>query len=60
MASMNSLNDVLNSAPPFGIEVLTAAELDAVAGGPLTGPGLADSNTTSVCSTDGSDEPGTR
>jgi len=63
MASITSLNDALSSAPPFGIEILSAAELDAVSGGDgEIGRGLSggDSNTTSVCSTDGSDEPGTR
>jgi hypothetical protein len=60
MAFVTSLNDALKSVPPFGMEVLTAAELDAVAGGfdSESGIGPADSNTISMVSTDGNDEPG--
>ena len=55
------LSEELTSAPPFKMEVLTAAELDAVSGGWEEGQGYsADSSVcTSQCHVDGNMETGT-
>lgn len=59
MSSLLDLNEALQDAPDFEIEVLTAAELDLVAGGPDLYLDGCISGTCSQCSTDGSDEGGT-
>lgn len=55
-----TLSDQLRRAPKFDIEVLTAAELDAVVGGgPFEGQEALNSTTVSMCAADGNMEPGT-
>ena len=55
------LNEKLMGAPAFKIEVLTAAELDSVAGGPFEDNQISGdcSCTVSQCHVDGNNEPGT-
>lgn len=56
--SLTMLNSSLGGAPR-GIQILTAAELEAVSAGLTSFPQFATSSCVSQCHVDGNNEPGT-